>query len=48
MTGDLPLEHIRAAADRVAQSYGLEVFDVQFRRERTASASTTASGSAKT
>jgi ribosome maturation factor RimP len=34
MTGDLPLEHIRAAADRVAQSYGLEVFDVQFRRER--------------
>jgi ribosome maturation factor RimP len=33
MTGDLPLERIRAAADRVAQSYGLDVFDVQLRRE---------------
>ena len=27
------LERVRAAADRVARSYGLEVFDVQLRRE---------------
>jgi ribosome maturation factor RimP len=26
-------EHLRALADRVAGSYGLEVFDLQFRRE---------------
>jgi ribosome maturation factor RimP len=30
---DGTLERIRAAAARVAQSYGLELFDVQFRRE---------------
>lgn len=28
-----PLPAIRAAAERVAASYGLELFDVQFRRE---------------
>lgn len=28
-----PLPAIRAAAERVADSYGLELFDVQFRRE---------------
>lgn len=27
------LDHIRALAGRVAQTYGLEIFDVQFRRE---------------
>src|SRR3954447_9700155 len=27
------VDHVRAAAERVAQSYGLEIFDVQFRRE---------------
>ena len=27
------VEQVRAAAERVAQSYGLEIFDVQFRRE---------------
>src|SRR3989442_2806810 len=27
------IEHVRAIAGRVAGSYGLEVFDVQFRRE---------------
>ena len=27
------LERVRAMADRVAASYGLEIFDVQFRRE---------------
>ena len=27
------VEQVRAAADRVARSYGLEIFDVQFRRE---------------
>jgi ribosome maturation factor RimP len=27
------VEQIRAAAERVARSYGLEIFDVQFRRE---------------
>src|SRR6478672_13535943 len=27
------LERVRAAAERVARSYGLEVFDVQLRRE---------------
>jgi len=33
-TGDIGrLEQIRAIADRVARSRGLEVFDVQFRRE---------------
>ena len=33
-TGDIGrLERIRAIADRVARSRGLEVFDVQFRRE---------------
>ncbi|MFO7692025.1 MAG: ribosome maturation factor RimP [Vicinamibacterales bacterium] len=33
-TGEIGrLERIRAIADRVAQSRGLEVFDVQFRRE---------------
>jgi len=30
---DGTLERIRAAAARVAESYGLELFDVQFRRE---------------
>jgi ribosome maturation factor RimP len=30
---DLRLERIRGAADRVAQGFGLEVFDVQLRRE---------------
>jgi ribosome maturation factor RimP len=28
-----PLEHIRAVAERVARSHGVEVFDVQMRRE---------------
>jgi ribosome maturation factor RimP len=28
-----PLDRIRAIAERVARSYGLEIFDVQFRRE---------------
>ena len=27
------VEHVRAIASRVAGSYGLEIFDVQFRRE---------------
>jgi ribosome maturation factor RimP len=27
------VERVRAAADRVAASYGLEIFDIQFRRE---------------
>jgi ribosome maturation factor RimP len=27
------VEQVRVAAERVAQSYGLEIFDVQFRRE---------------
>ena len=27
------VEHVRAAAGRVAAGYGLEIFDVQFRRE---------------
>ena len=31
-TGDV-VEHVRNAAGRVAASFGLEVFDVQFRRE---------------
>jgi ribosome maturation factor RimP len=31
-TGDV-VEQVRAAAARVAGSYGLEIFDVQFRRE---------------
>ena len=31
--GLLALERVRAAAERVARSYGLEVFDVQLRRE---------------
>lgn len=29
----LVVDHVRAAAARVAESYGLEIFDVQFRRE---------------
>ncbi len=28
-----PLERVRSLAERAAQSYGLEIFDVQFRRE---------------
>jgi ribosome maturation factor RimP len=28
-----PLQHVRAIADRVARGYGLEIFDVQLRRE---------------
>jgi ribosome maturation factor RimP len=31
--GDPVVEHVRAIAGRVAASHGLEVFDVQFRRE---------------
>jgi len=27
------VDQVRAAAERVAQSYGLDIFDVQFRRE---------------
>jgi ribosome maturation factor RimP len=30
---DVALDRLRAAADRVARSYGLELFDLQFRRE---------------
>ncbi len=33
MSEDPRLPAMRAAADRVARSYGLEIFDVQFRRE---------------
>jgi len=32
-TSPQPLDRIRAVAERVAHSYGLDVFDVQFRRE---------------
>jgi ribosome maturation factor RimP len=32
-TSPHPLDRIRAIAERVAHSYGLDVFDVQFRRE---------------
>jgi ribosome maturation factor RimP len=32
-TGHAELAPVRAAADRVAASYGLEIFDLQFRRE---------------
>jgi len=32
-TGATSLERVRAAAARVAESYGLQVFDLQFRRE---------------
>jgi hypothetical protein len=31
--GHAELAPVRAAADRVAASYGLEIFDLQFRRE---------------
>ena len=31
--GEAELAPVRAAADRVAASYGLEIFDLQFRRE---------------
>jgi ribosome maturation factor RimP len=31
--GDAELAPVRSAADRVAASYGLEIFDLQFRRE---------------
>src|SRR5678810_1343651 len=30
-----PLEHIRAIAERVARSHGLEIWDIVSRRERT-------------
>src|SRR5713226_2101974 len=33
MAGTDVLEQVRRAAARVAQSYGLDIFDVQFRRE---------------
>jgi ribosome maturation factor RimP len=33
LTSPHPLDRIRAIAERVASSYGLEIFDVQFRRE---------------
>jgi ribosome maturation factor RimP len=32
-TADAELDPVRAAASRIAASYGLEVFDLQFRRE---------------
>ncbi len=33
MGGETVVEKVRAIAERVATSYGLEIFDVQFRRE---------------
>ena len=33
MTADLRLDRVRSVAERVARSYGLEIFDVQLRRE---------------
>jgi len=33
MGAETVVEHVRAIAERVATGYGLEIFDVQFRRE---------------